>query len=96
MYLVSSRIVYAPSTIPFTECKRKVFKIHSMKNKDIISHYKKHKERISKEISKKIPITIETCTNKSKLQECMVMWDEIEELSATLSDLKHKIKEIEN
>tara|TARA_Y100000994_G_C15564903_1_gene389882 strand:+ start:191 stop:394 length:204 start_codon:yes stop_codon:yes gene_type:complete len=67
-----------------------------MKNKDIVSHYKEHKERISKEISKKIPITIETCTDKSKLQECMVMWDEIEELSATLNDLKHKIKENEN
>lgn len=96
MYLKSSRIVYSPPIFYHTSCKRKVLKIHSMKNENIVDHYKEQKERISKEISKRIPITLETCTNKSKLQECMVMWDEIEELSATLNDLKYKLKKNEN
>lgn len=95
MYLLPSRTVYANQTLPVTFSRRKAFKIHSMKNKDTLRHYKEQKQRISKDISEKILITIETCTTKSKLKECIVMWGEIEELSATSNDLKHKIKEKE-
>ena len=80
--------------------KRKSHIIYSMKQKTesdrhIIAYYKTQQQIFSKELSTKIPKTIELCTDKSKLQECLIMWDEIEELSATLSDIKRKIKDYE-
>ena len=72
--------------------------IYSMKQKTdsdrhIITYYKTQQQILSKELSTKIPTTIDLCTDKSKLQECLIMWDEIEELSATLNDIKRKIKD---
>lgn len=77
---------------------RTVFKIYSMKRTDkhIINYYETQKKMLSKELGSKIPETIELCTDKSKLKECLIMWDEIEELSATLHDIKTKIKLIKN
>ena len=74
--------------------------IYSMKqktesDKHIVTYYKTQQEIFSKQLNTKIPETINLCTDKSKLQECLVMWDQIEELSATLSDIKRKIKDYE-
>lgn len=99
MNIVSNKIIYS-SSLSFNN-SRKSLNVLSMKqkhdkNKKLRNYYETNKKKLSKEINLKIPKTIETCTNESKIKECLIMWDEIEELSATLNDIKTQLNLLKN
>lgn len=73
----------------------------SDKSKHRISTLKSNCTKIEKKLDENISLALVTCNSSRSIQHpsntyCSVLWDEIEELSNTIHDMKNEIKCLED